>query len=305
MSDGGETAGRAGGWGVTRVAGVVALLVLAGCGGAAGPGTPPTEEGTLTPAPLPETPPSTPTEEPPRVTPSPTSTVGDPQGAVIAPGVSESGVFAPGRLADAHERALRNVTYQFVRTTTVTGGDSTLLNVSRTLRVDPGGAPYRYVERVRSADGYPIESKNRVEVWSNGVPVYRIGIEDVRYRVGTVTGPEGAVGDRTGRDRLAALYAGATEWTVTVRNGPDGPHTIETRLPSPEAVVTVPNAVSAPGPAALRVVITPSGRVVSYRLRYAATVDGEPVEVVHRGRFRTLNGTVTQPGWVDDARTAT
>jgi len=305
MSDGGETAGRSGSWGVTRVAGVVTLLVLAGCGGAAGPGGTPTDKGTLTPAPLPETPPSTPTEEPPRATSSPTPTVGEPRGAVIAPGLSEGGVFDPGGLADAHERELRNVTHQFVRTTTVTGRSGTLLNVSRTLRVDAGGSPYRYVERVRSADGYPIQSKNRVEVWSDGVPVYRIGIEDVQYRVGTVTNPEGAVGDRTGRDRLATLYAGATEWSVTVRNGPDGPHTIEARVPTPETVVAVPEPVSEPGAAELRIVVTPSGRVVSYRLRYDATFDGERVDVVHRGQFRPLNGTVTQPAWVDDARTAT
>jgi len=289
--------------GAARVAGVVALLVLAGCGGAAGPADTPTEQGTMTPAPLPET--TTPTGEPAQVTPSPTPTVGEPQGTVIAPGVSERGVFDPGRLADAHERRLRNVTHQFVRTTTVTGPSGSLLNVTRTLRVGPSGSPYRYVEQVRSADAYPIRSKNRVEVWSNGIPVYRIGVEDVRYRVGTVTGPEGAVGDRSGRDRLAVLYAGATEWSVTVRNGPDGPHTIETRLPSPDEVVTVPEAVSEPGTAELRVVLTPSGRVVSYRLRYDATFDGERVEVVHRGRFRPVNGTVTPPEWVDDARAAT
>lgn len=286
-----------------RVAGVVALLVLAGCGGAAGPGETATENGTLTPAPLPAT--ATPTGEPVRVTPTPTPTVGEPQGAVIAPGLSEHGVFDPGRLADAHDRRLRNVTHQFVRTTTVTGRTGTLLNVTRTLRVDAGGSPYRYVERVRSADAYPLQSENRVEIWSNGVPVYRIGVEDVRYRVGTVTGPEGAVGDRTGRDRLAALYAGATEWSVTVRNGPDGPHTITTRIPAPSAVVTVPDAVSNPDAAELRVLLTPTGRVVSYRLRYDATFDAERVEVVHRGRFRKLNWTVTPPEWVDDARAET
>lgn len=286
-----------------RVAGVVALLVLAGCGGAAGPGGTATENGTLTPAPLPAT--ATPTGEPVRVTPTPTPTVGEPQGAVIAPGLSERGVFDPGRLADAHDRRLRNVTHQFVRTTIVTGRTGTLLNVTRTLRVDAGGSPYRYVERMRSADTYPLQSENRVEIWSNGVPVYRIGIEDVRYRVGTVTGPEGAVGDRTGRDRLAALYAGATDWSVTVRNGPDGPHTITTRIPRPSAVATVPDPVSDPGAAELRALLTPTGRVISYRLHYDATFDGERVEVVHRGRFRKLNWTVSPPEWVDDARAET
>jgi hypothetical protein len=276
-----------------RAAALALLCLLAGCG-SAGTATVDRADGeTLTAAPLPET-----TVTDVGRTATPTPTVGEPEGAQLAPGLVTGGLYDPRALASAHADALRNRSFRVVRTTVVVvRNGSEAVNVTRRLRVAAGGQPYHYNKTARRPDG-----RTRTEVWLDEPSIlFRVGVENVSYRRGPATVDAGRLEDHTRRDRLAALYATGTGWEITPRaNGT----VLQTTVPLPDRVLRVPPSVSDPRNTRLRLRVTRRGRVVDYRLRYDALRDGNRVIVVHRARF-TTGVNVTAPTWVDDARVAT
>lgn len=283
-----------------RSVGAVALLVvLAGCSGATLPdGSGGTETPTLSPVPVPDggtagggtATPETPDDR-------------------LAPGLTDEGVVDAFALAGAHRRALANRSYTVTSRMRLVGPNGTLRSVHRVDRVAAGGQRYHVVERSTSAARYPVQSAAaRAEIWFAGGPaLFRVGSTNVSYRVGTTVSLGGPIGDPTGHDRLAGLYGGVDRWSVTPRIGWETAFfTLESSTRPDPGVLDVPLLVDDPRDVRVRVVVLHDGQVYHYRIRYAGTFDGRPVEVVRRVRYHDVgNTTVVAPDWLDQARAAT
>ncbi|WP_255148727.1 hypothetical protein [Halorarius halobius] len=282
---------------MTRALLVAGLLVLAGCSGLSVPaGDSGTDTATLTPVPVPE-----------RGTAAENGSA--PPESELAPGLTADGVADPFALANAHRRVLANQSYTVHSETRLVGPNGTLRTVDRVLRVSAGGGRYLLVERSDSAPAYPVQSvAARLELWYAGGPaLFRVGEQNVSYRRGTTVTLGGPVGDITGHDRLAGLYGGVDRWAVETRIGwRNAFFTLESQTPPDRGVLDVPVLVEEPRNASIRLVLRNDGRVDHYRVRYRATFDGQPVEVVRRVHYAGVgNTTVTEPDWVGEARDAT
>ncbi|WP_435197119.1 hypothetical protein [Natronomonas sp. EA1] len=275
-------------------------VLLAGCGGFAN-GSQPTE--TLSPVPVPadpETPPPT------SVTPTPTP---DPPGERLALGLTTAGVTDPFVLAGSHRSHLRNSSYTRIETMRIEAGNTTLREWRRVTRVAPSGRPYHVVEVSESHPSYPVSAANaHLEIWFDGGPaLFRVGEEQVDYRVGTTGDFGGPLPDVTGHDRLAALYGEFTDWSVLTTTTFDGHlHILTSESSRGTAVLRPPLFLANVSDAEVRIAVRGDGRVQRHSLVYEATFDGEPVRVVRATSFENVgNTTVERPGWYDEARNAT
>lgn len=274
---------------------LVAVLVVAGCSGISpsgdGVGTAST---TLTPVPVPER--STPVGATPG-----TATPEN----LLVPGLTTEGVVAPFALADAHDDALTNRSYTRITHTELVGPNGSLRTTHQVLRVAEGGYRYHLTATSESAPSYPVSAvASRLELWYDDAPaLFRVGSgENVSYRVGMTGSLDGPVGDITGEDRLVGLYGTVDRWSVQPTSGDDSLLVLDSREQPDRDVLRLPTLVDEPRNATLQVVLTADGRVVSHRLRYDATFDGQPVRVVERVRYVKVGATtVDEPAWLDEA----
>lgn len=265
---------------VRRVVALALLAVLAGCGGQPGADT---GGGTLTPAPVPAT-----------ATPAPDE-------RVLAPGLTGAGVADPGRLAGAHRRALERRSFTLVENRTVEGPDGALTRWDRRLRVAEEWSRYRYARVAESARGYPVSAyRPRLEAWYDGKFVYFRGVRDGDVLFSYQRGD--TFGDMTRTDRLLALYAA---FETRAREA-DGGYRVTGTRPADTAVLDVPPSLDEPRDATFVADLGPDGRVVRYRLSYAATFDGRQVRVTRTVRFEAVGETTVEPpDWYGRARNAT
>lgn len=261
------------------------LVVLAGCSGLPGSGTP-TDGGT--------TPTSTATTDTP--TPTPTATQ-SPSPETVAPGLTESGVVDAWALAREHKTTLRSVsrTVQVERTVTAADG-TTLARVETT--VDRSGplVPGTYRRTVSgSAPGSVGEPTTDLAVWTNGTAtVTKTGSGDAA----TYTNSSGRASvfgsDGTRWQTLFLLFTG-TNVTVTderTRNGVSAYRVESTGQPSGDSRFASYANVS------LTAVVSEDGIVRRYELSYDRSIDGRQVTVTESVRFTDLTSTeVTKPGW--------
>jgi hypothetical protein len=275
------------------------VVVVAGCSGLSAPGGVASETGTLTPVSVPA---------------QPTPVGGTPWSATpanqLAPGLTTAGVTDPFALADAHHDELANRSFTRITHTTLAGPNGTLRVTHEVLRVAAGGRAYHLTATSESAESYPVSAfAPHLELWyADGPALFRVGEgEHVSYRVGTTGTLDGPVGDISGRDRLVGLYGTVDDWSVQPRIGWDDPRfVLASREPPDDDVLRLPTLVEDPRNAELEIVTTGDGRVVTQRLRYDATFDGQPVQIVRRVRFvKVGTTTVAEPAWLDEARRET
>lgn len=276
------------------------VVVVAGCSGLSPPaGVAGTETGTLTPV-------SVPAQSTPVGGTSQSTTPAN----QLAPGLTTEGVTDPFALADAHQTRLVNQSYTRITHTTLAGPNGTLRVTHEVLRVATGGRTYHLTASSESDESYPVSAfAPQLEIWyADGPALFRVGEgETVSYRVGTTGTLGGPVGDISGEDRLVGLYGTVDRWSVQPAIGWDEPLLVlESREPPDDDVLRLPTLVENPRNAELELVTTGDGRVVSHRLRYDATFDGQPVQIVRRVRFvKVGTTTVTEPAWLEEARSET
>lgn len=276
-----------------RALAAAGLLLVAGCSGLA-PGATPTE--TATPAPVP-TPTSTPTE--------------------FAPGLTETGVTDPGRLAAAHVRSL-NAETSF-RT-------SYALRSSYVERHPNGTVATRV--RTRHAIDSP-QSLHRVSWTGNASGVFEVGQvraprgraetycaigrcllavtaeNTTTYREQLVLGPSllTAISTRHLGDLLGA--AETTDVRPVEHNGSTHYRLRMTGVRDP-AAVPAPAGFGAVRNVSFTALVAPSGFIREYRLTYTGRRAGRRVRVTETVRFSGVGATaVDRPAWLDEARDAT
>lgn len=231
------------------------------------------------------------------------------QGADLAPGLNESGVADPWKLADAHRGALNDTSYT-VRTNLAARENGTLLVRSNsTVKVAAGGAPQmaRYEVDGERPEAIGAFGRN-VEAWTdenrtlyamegpNGTTYQRV-TDDQRPSSGTPAG----------RDHIYLLLSGF-ETTVTGTETRDGTtlyRVNSTGIATREVLAdelrteTVQNA-------SLSALVTEDGLVREYHVEYAGTIENATVEVERTTRFTRLGETtVERPPWYDEAINAT
>ncbi|WP_255197242.1 hypothetical protein [Halorarius litoreus] len=275
----------------------VLALVLAGCSGFGGlDGSGDSRTTTLTPVDVPER--STAVD----ATPS-TATAEN----RLLPGLTTEGVTDPFVLADAHHDLLANRSYTRITDRTLDGPNGTLRSTHQELRVAEGGRRYHLTATSESAPSYPVSAvASRLGLWYDDAPaLFRVGQgENVSYRVGMTGSLDGPVGDITGEDRLVGLYGTVDRWSVKPMVSWNNQRllVLESREPPDHDVLRLPTLVEEPRDAELQVVLTNDGGVVSHRLRYNATFDGQPVRVVEHVRYVQVGSTtVDEPAWLDEA----
>jgi len=263
------------------------LVVLAGCSGLPGSGTP--TDGGTTPTPTPTATTDTPT-------PTPTATQ-SPSPETVAPGLTESGVVDAWALAREHKTTLRSVsrTVQVERTVTAADG-TTLARVETT--VDRSGplVPGTYRRTVSgSAPGSVGEPTTDLAVWTNGTATV------------TKTGSGGAATYTNSSGRASVFGSDGTRWqtlfllftgtnvTVTderTRNGVSAYRVESTGQPSGDS------RFASYGNVSVTAVVSEDGIVRRYELSYDRSIDGRQVTVTESVRFTDLTSTeVTKPDW--------
>lgn len=271
---------------------VVALVALAGCGGFGTPGATPSV--TETPAPVP---------------------TADPSEVTVAPGVTGAGVVAPAALAGSHERYLANRSYA--------------LAVNRTVRYANGTLRSQVVTRVRLARNRTYHTDIRVAgphatlvigespasaaFWSNGsiyLRKYTRGNETV-YNAFEPVGGAGTwtfwvhffVLEGSASADIEALFD-AVETRAVDRTTVDGHRQVRVASVGTHrstAFVDVDETRNVRD-VEVRATVDERGFVRRYRVRYAATVDGDPVRVVRTVEYAGIGETtVARPSWYDDA----
>lgn len=253
---------------------LLALVLLAGCGGLLADGP------TVTPAPVP--------------TPSPTPT---PQPTVV-PGVHPDGGVRVDALLDRHRTALSNRSYTFTIDRVVRGPNGTDERVSTRLRVAPGASSYRLVQWANGTGSLRVTATERpvVDAWYNGSTVLFRGTDSTGtpYVVARNVSV-GPVPDPTFRSLLRERLAGF-EFRVAGRTA-DGVRLVATGAGTPEAVAP-PSPFERPRNVSMRVTVTPGGVVQSTRLAYDATDGGRRVRVVRTTRVSAVGDTTVRvPAW--------
>ena len=229
--------------------------------------------------------------------------------ADLAPGLNESGVADPWKLADAHRGALNDTSYTVRTNLTARGNGTILAHTNSTVKVAAGGTPQRTRYEVGGERPGVIGAFGRdVEAWSdenrtlyamegpNGTTYQRVS-DDQRPSSGTPAG----------RDHIYLLLSGF-ETTVTGTETRDGTtlyRVNSTDVAQPEILAdelrteTVRNA-------SLSALVTEDGLVREYHVEYAGTVENATVEVERTTRFTRLGETtVERPPWYDEAVNAT
>lgn len=323
---------------------LVAVLLLAGCGGVSSGGLP---AETLTPAPVPE--PATDSPTPTGVaTPSRTLT---PDGVV--PGLGPRGAVADRfALVRAHVERVTRASYTLRQVTTVRYRNGSLRSRQVvTARVATGGNRFTLTDDVSGpAAGRVRSPPGRFELWTDGErfvsrfqppdgpPEYaRAGPEEYARQRQYYSPPP----DRG--TLLATLSAFALERPATASPTGDGPPSTGT-VGSPPGTATTdggtprpvparndtvtpsvdgrpvrvvgrdlinPEALAAAGPgtdirnASLTMTVDPRGHIRSYDLSYSAVIAGERVRVRRRSRYEVGGVEVDRPAWYTAAVNAT
>jgi hypothetical protein len=258
---------------------VVALVVLAGCGGILGSET--TTPVTSTPAPVPT---DGPLADPPT-------------------GLNESGITDPLELASTHQRALDNTSYTYQRTSTLTAVNGTeLVNASVVARFPANESRSLTVQTYATPQPVFGGEVEQVTQWYNGsATLLRITApNETRYTVFD----ESTVASLRLSDVLEGYYVNPDSVAVT-----SNASSIEIRLTStsgdempPRTPVNVTNRT-------VTVTMTESGLVEQYRVEYTGTLVNDPettVEGVQAVRVTAVGETtVERPDWVSSARNTT
>jgi hypothetical protein len=252
------------------------LLLLAGCGGLGGTDADDASTATLTPAAVPEPPPT------------------------AAPGVRLPGEGATGpavdaaRLLAADERVRAATSYRVVRAVRVRG-DGWTTRVDRTRAVAANGTTYQRLD-VEGTDQLGAVV-GRGELWATAN-------DSARY-VRTYS-PDGALIEqgrlpstprhyRVGQDLRGLVVRGGSYAVEPTADGAVLRSTGPVALPAD----VVPFALGEPRNASARLVVAESGLVRSVRVAYDARAAAGPVRVTIRHRLVDVgNTTVGRPTWV-------
>lgn len=274
----------------TGAVALVCLLALAGCSAVTGGGTPGTETGTLTPAPVPDS---------------------DAASEQLAPGLSNEGVTDPLALANAHGSQLRRP-YRFHSNWTVRyrNGSVHARAVQRTLVTADG---FRARVAVAGRPGFVTSGPpTTATFWSNGtVLAERIQRDNrTRYRYLDAETYNGGAGFYTSlrrpkpwRDHYT-LFTGL-ETRVVDEFETDGSTrytVVGERLRDP-ATFSAATDVRRPGNVSLRAVVTEQGVVRSLQLSYEGTLPtGRRVAVTRSIVYdRADAGGLDRPPWFEAA----
>ena len=272
-----------------RALALACCLVLAGCSGLAGSSNP-TPGETVTPAPVPSPPP----------TPEPG----------LAPGITASGVYAPGELLAAHRSHLEGVSFRTNRTIRRTYANGTV--ESRVVTRARFGADGRY-HVVRTIDGALRERLGttvRLEQYATAERGFRrrvVGDGEATYS--TVAPADGESpqatallpGPTAGREVLLALSA--VNASVVERFTVDGERRYRlsgTGLRSRQALrsLTGRSDVSSIANLSVVAVVTASGLVRSYEVRYTDRRWDGTLRVLRSGTVGGVGDTeVARPDW--------
>lgn len=268
-----------------RVAGVVALLILAGCSAPVGPvgSGATTDTPTLTPAELPPAPPP--------------------------PGLSMDDIVDATALATAHDDALADQSFTISTSYRLTDENGTVTSLNRTRRIAANRTVYAATQRATWTNRSPVRSvSRRIDLYHTGEQTfYRAVDETVSYdRVFDRRG----LTDPTTVGRLRELYIAGDGWQVTRRSDEDRVDYVLVTESVSRGALEPPTFATAPRDPRLTVRLTADGRLVGWQLTYAVTYGHGEAET--EGRVvRTTNvsavGTtqVREPPWLDDARNAT
>lgn len=276
---------------------VALCCLLAGCGSAPTDGVRTGGADTLTPVPVPTSPPTG--------TPTPARSVE----RELAPGVTGRGVGDPFALATAHRRGLHERPFRLVRTLRVARPNGTLLRrTTRRATVGPNASRYRVVDTAVDTDAYPVRAvAPRIDLWWSGSPaLFRLSDDgEIRYRRVDGVPPTGPAEDLTMRDRIAGLLSSVDTAVVGREPGETVRVILVARDVRSDSVLEVPMLLERPRNATVTLEVGVDGVVREYRIAYDATFDGERVRVVRHVRFEFVEGPVEPPSWYETAPNAT
>lgn len=264
------------------VAGIVLMLVLAGCSGTPLAGEENSEPRTVNPRLE-----GTPTTEKQEQRPTP-------------PGISANETDA-WALGQTHRRTLANTSRTVIRQRTFTAANGTIL-ANTTLIIRANGSR-RFVGTVAEGDmsrhvGIVPQSRT---YWTNGTQT----VERVRTAGGNISydaypgAPTGSLGvETTGWSQIYGLAAAIDPVLVeTTGTGADRRFVLE----GTAELVDRPGSPEGRN-ASLRMVVTPEGVVTTYRLRYETRRNGIEILVTERFRVTAVGSTpAARPGWFEEA----
>lgn len=274
-----------------RVFGLVVLVLLAGCGGLAGPGRP---TDTVSPAPVP-TDSSTATPE-----------------TTYPPGIGPGGVTDPVRLANAHYGSLRNRSYTTTRTVVKRDVDGTF--VSRTRfhgQFGPDRSRFRFVYTARGESQVFGTTPGRLELYADDERLLQsltvrnettresLPPQSFSQRPGPFNEyPGRAFGLRSPSREAYLLFLAVEETVFPITDNETAAYYVRaTGLDQPVALANL-ERVDDPANASLTATLGPDGLVREYDLSYEATHEGRRVRVERTVTYSGVGGTtVERPGW--------
>jgi hypothetical protein len=271
---------------VPVVTAVVALVVLAGCGGAVAPSTDGTPTPTVTPAPVP-------------VPGEPSTPRGPP---ALAPGLSEEGVFDPVRLADAHAATLSNTSFTVVREERRRYLNGSLRSSYRSVvRVSEGGERFRYELNQTDVRG-ETRHEQRLARYSDGSVVYVATTRGGRTTYSIVGGAGGPADPSTVLPDNATARFGVLRLFGSLRFEVLDRRTVNGRTVYRLAVENGSQTLGGLRDVTMNATVREDGVVTSYRLAY----DVSDIRVTVDVEFRRIGDTrSTPPAWLPAARNAT
>lgn len=258
---------------------VVALVLLAGCGGLLGADRPDTTS---------PTPANVPTDSP----------------FVNPPNGLTEERLDPLVLTATHTEALDNTSFTVTYAETLTAENGTsLLNSTTTTRVAANHSVARSTSLYEAGTSFWFDQPvSEVDQWFDGTTYY--------FRA---TGPDGPLyfspsvvagtPDGIPSSTLQSYYVNAEETAISTQNGKVFVEL--TGVPGDQLAGRIPVDVTEQ---TVTVTMSAEGRVEEYRIEYTGYLFGSPDTVVtgtHLAQFGEFGATtVDVPGWVDEARTA-
>jgi len=271
---------------VSSATAVVAILVLAGCGGAVVPGTDGTPTRTVTPAPVPvPQEPSTPRGSPP-----------------LAPGLSEEGVFDPVRLADAHAATLSNASFTAIREERRHYENGSFRSAYRSVvRMAADGERFRYeLNQTDVREG--TRHEQRLARYADGSVVYVATTRRGETTYSVVGGPESPADPATILPGNATARFGVLRLFGSLRFGVLGSRTVDGRTIHRLTVENGSGTLGGLRNVTMNATVREDGLVTAYRLSY----DVGDLRVAVAVEFRRVGETeITPPAWLPAARNAT
>lgn len=251
-----------------RPALVLAVVLLAGCSGVAGPGGAPEETPTVTPAPVPDS------------------------DARFAPGVTAGGMNV-STVLDAHQERLRNRSHTVTRTLAVRNRSTDAVQWRERERARVAADGSRYVLTTNYSEPRPFDGLVRSTLYYDGIAVRRSS-----YANGTTAtetfGRQTSV-DLTNAGLLRRILFQLTE--VQVRSGAGDATLVAGTVPYPRILPRPPNA-RATGTATASIRITSAGLVERVVVGYDAASGGGPARVRLSATVTNVGATtVSEPSW--------